>query len=160
MGSQITIDGATTTIYEQVDRLLELAVVPIANYSELTGGGFDTEGQAHVFNGKGEIIGTTNGRAVPQNSTLKCHIETWEGIIKPALEAAALTKGISNPLRYRKVAFTLVDQFVSQEIGAPSYTKRQSFKVKAEKPDTPADGNPFMLEIELFPTTLPEITYS
>jgi hypothetical protein len=159
VGTSITIDGATTTIYEQVDRALEIAGLPIANYDELTGGGFDTEGQVHVFNGKGEIIGTTNGRAIPQNSTLKCHIETWESIVKPALDAAALAKGLGGPLRYRKVAFTLVDQFTSQEIGAPSYTKRQSFKVKAEKPDTPKD-NVFMLEIELFPTTLPEIKYS
>ena len=159
MGTQINIDGATTTIYEQVDRALELAGLPIANYDELTGGGFDTEGQVHVFNGKGEIIGTTNGKAVPQNSTMKCHIQTWESIIKPQLSTEALARGISGPLAYRKVPFTLVDQFTSQEIGAPSYTKRQSFKVKAEKPDTPKD-NVFMLEIELFPTTLPEITYS
>lgn len=159
MGTQITLDGATTTIYEQVDRCVELAGIPIANYDELTGGGFDFEGRNHVFNAKGELIGSTNGRPVPQNSTLKCHIQTWEGIIKPALEAAALAKGIANPLRYCKVSFTLVDQFTSQEIGAPSYTKRQSFKIKKEVPETPKD-NVFLLEIELFPTSLPEIKYS
>lgn len=160
MSNQITIDGSTTTIYEQVDRCVEIEGIPIANYDELTGGGFDSEGQAHVFNGKGEIVGTTNGRPVPQNATLKCHIQTWESIVKPALEAKALTRGIGGPLRFRKVAFTLVDQFVSQEIGAPSYTKRQSFKVKKEVPETPKDGNPFLLEIELFPVTLAEIKYS
>jgi hypothetical protein len=159
MGTQINLDGATTTIYEQVDRALELAGLPIANYDELTGGGFDTEGQENIYNGNGEIIGTTNGKAVPQNATLKCHIETWEGIVKPALAALAASRGITGPLAFRKVTFTLVDQFTSQEIGAPSYTKRQSFRIKAEKPDTPKD-NAFMLEIELKPTTLPEITYS
>lgn len=157
--SQITLDGATTTIYEQVDRCVEIEGLPVANYDELTGGGFDSEGQENVYNAKGEIIGTTNGRAVPQNATFKCHIQTWESIIKPALEVKALARGISGPLRYRKVAFTLVDQFVSQEIGAPSYTKKQAFKVKAEKPDTPKD-NAFMLEIELKPTSLPEIKYT
>lgn len=156
--SQITIDGATTTIYEQRDRCIELRGLPIANYEEMTGGGFDVEGQAHVFNGKGEIIGTTNGHAVPQNTTLKCHIETWEGIVKPALELDAVTSGISGPLAYRCVEFTLVDQFVSQTIGARSYTKRQSFKVKSEKPDTAKDKQ-FMLDIELFPTTLAVVTY-
>lgn len=159
MGNQINIDGATTVIYEQVDRALELAGLPIANYDELTGGGFDSEGQTHVFNGKGEIIGTTNGRPVPQNATLKIQVVTWEGIVKPQLQAAAVALGISGPLGYRRVPFTLVDQFTSQTIGAPSYTKKQSFKVKAEKPDTPKD-NVFMLEIELFPHTLPEIKYS
>lgn len=159
MGTQITLDGATTTIYEQVDRCIELTGIPIANYEELTGGGWDTEGQGHVFNGKGEIVGTTNGRAVPQNSELNCHIETWEGIIKPALVLEALARGITGPLNYRKVEFTLVDQFVSQEIGARSYTKRQSFKIKSEKPETPKD-NAFTMKIELFPTTLPEIKYN
>mgnify|MGYP001559872220 CR=1 FL=1 len=159
MGTQLTIDGATTTIYEQVDRALELAGLPIANYEELTGGGFDTEGQNLVYNGKGDIIGSTNGKAVPQESELTCHIQTWEGIVKPALAAAAAVRGITGPLAFRKVAFTLVDQFTSQEIGAPSYTKRQSFKVKAEKPETPKD-NVFTLKISLFPVTLPEITYS
>ena len=160
MSNQITIDGATTTIYEQVDRCVEIEGLPIANYDELTGGGIDSEGQTIVYNAKGEIVGTTNGRAVPQNATLKVYIQTWDGIVKPALEAKAVARGISGPMRYRKVAFTLVDQFVSQEIGAPSYTKRQSFKVKKEVPETPKDGNPFLLEIELLPTTLPEIKYS
>ena len=78
MSNQITIDGATTTIYEQNDRCVEIEGLPIANYDELTGGGIDSEGQTIVFNAKGEIVGTTNGRAVPQNATLKCHIQTWE----------------------------------------------------------------------------------
>jgi hypothetical protein len=157
--SQITADGATAVIYEQVDRSLELDGIPFANYEEMTGGGFDSEGQTHVFNGKGEIIGTTNGRPVPQNATLKVQISTYEGIIKPQLAAKALTLGISGELAYRKVPFTLVDQFASQTIGAPSYTKRQTFKIKAEKPDTPKDKD-FTIEVELFPTTNPKITYS
>ena len=158
MGTQINIDGATTVIYEQVDRAVELAGLPIANYEELTGGGFESEGQGLVFNGKGEIIGSTNGRAVPQAATLKCQIATWDGIVKPTLEARALTLGIAGPLAYRKVEFTLVDQFTSQTIGAPSYTKRQSFKIKSEKPETPKDKD-FTLSIELFATSLPAIKY-
>jgi hypothetical protein len=158
MGTQITLDGKTTTIYEQVDRAIEIAGLPIANYEELTGGGFDSEGQNLVYNGKGEIIGSTNGRAVPQAATLKCHIQTWEGIVKPNLTLAATARGIGGDLAYRKVEFTLVDQFTSQEIGAPSYTKRQSFKVKSEKPETPKD-NVFTITIELMATSLPAITY-
>ena len=160
MSNQITIDGATTAIYEQNDRCIEIAGLPVANYDELTGGGTQREGRVHVFNAKGQIVSTTNGRAVPQNKTLKCLPETWNGIIRPALDALALSKGITGEDAYQKVEFTLVDQWVSQTIGARSYTERQSFKVNKDVPETPKDGNPFMHEIELFPTTLPSRKYS
>lgn len=160
MGNQITLDGSTSTKYEQSDRALEIDGLPIANYTEATGGGIVREGRVHVFNAKGQIIATTNGRAVPQNKTIKFLPETWEGIVKPALVAKALALGIAGDDGYQKVAFTLVDQWQSDAIGAPSYTERQSFKVHEEKPDTPSDGNPFTKEVVLFPTGLPQITYS
>lgn len=158
--SQITTDGATSAIYEQNERCIEIAGIPVANYDELTGGGTKREGRVHVFNAKGEIVGTTNGRAVPQPKTFKCLPETWNGIIRPALEALALTKGITGDDAYQKVEFTMVDQWVSNTIGARSYTVSQSFLVNGDVPETPKDGNPFMHEIELFPTTRPKIKYS
>lgn len=160
MGTQITLDGSTSAIYEQVDRCIEIAGLPVANYDELTGGGVQREGRTHVFNGKGEIVGTTNGRAVPQNKTFKCLPETWDGVIRPALEALATSRGITGEDAYMKVEFTMVDQWVSQTIGARSYTERQTFKVNKDVPETPKDGNPFMHDIELFPTTLPSRKYT
>lgn len=158
--SQITVDGSTSTKYEQSDRAIEVAGLPIANYGEMTGGGSAREGRSHAFNGKGEIIFTTNGRAVPQNKTIKFYPQTWIEIIRPALEARATALGITGDDAYQKVEFTVVDQWQSEVIGAPSYTERQSFKVNSDKPDTPSDGKPFMIDVELFPTTLPKRTYT
>lgn len=160
MGNQITLDGSTSTKYEQTDRAIEIAGLPVSNYSEMTGGGVQREGRAHAFNAKGEIIFTTDGRAVPQNKTIKFYPQTWNEIIRPALEAQALARGIVGDDSYMKVEFTVVDQWTSQVIGAPSYTERQSFKVNKDVPETPADGNPFMVEVELFPTSLPKRKYS
>jgi hypothetical protein len=157
---QITIDGSTSTKYEQVDRAIEIDGLPISNYSELTGGGVQREGRTHAFNAKGEIIFTTDGRAVPQNKTIKFYPQTWNEIVRPALEAKAATLGITGDDAYQKAEFTIVDQWASEVIGTKSYTERQSFKVNKDVPDTPADGNPFMVEVELFPTTLPKRTYN
>jgi hypothetical protein len=158
MGNQITIDGSTSTKYEQSDRSIEWDGLPIGNYMELTGGGVQREGRTHAFNGKGEIVFTTNGRAVPQNKTIKPYPDTWE-ILRTNLESKAAALGITGDDAFMKVEFTLVDQWTSGMIGAPSYTERQSFVINAMKPDTPADGNPFAYEIELFPTSLPKRTF-
>jgi hypothetical protein len=160
VGTQITLDGSTSTKYEQSDRAIEIAGLPISNYSELTGGGVQREGRAHAFNAKGEIIFVTNGRAVPQNKTIKFYPQTWHEIVRPALETLAASRGILGDDAYQKVEFTVVDQWTSEVIGAPSYTERQSFKVNKDVPETPTDGNPFMVEVELFPTTLPKRKYS
>ncbi len=159
MGNQINIDGATSTKYEQSDRAIEMDGLPIANYTEMTGGGVQREGRSHAFNGKGEIIFATNGHAVPQNKTIKMYPQTWLEIVRPALELKATALGILGDDAYQKVVFTLVDQWQSEAIGAPSYTERQSFKINSDKPDTPSDGKPFMIDIELFPTTLPKRSY-
>lgn len=158
--SQITIDGSTSTKYEQSDRAIEIAGLPIANYSEMTGGGVQREGRSHAFNAKGEIIFVTNGRAVPQNKTIKFYPQTWLEIVRPALELRAASLGITGEDAYQKVEFTVVDQWQSEVIGAPSYTERQTFKVNSDKPITDADGKPFMFDVELFPRTLPSRTYS
>lgn len=160
MSNQITVDGSTTAKYEQTDRAIEIDGIPIGNYTEFTGGGTAREGRVHVFNAKGEIVATTNGRAVPQNKTIKFLPETWEGIIKPALTAKALALGITGPKAYQCVPFTIVDQWQSESIAARSYTERQSFKVNSDKPDTPAAGEQFQIEVELFPTTLSTIEYA
>lgn len=160
MTTQITIDGSTSTKYEQTDRAIEIDGLPVANYSEMTGGGVQREGRAHAFNAKGEIIFVTNGRAVPQNKTIKLYPQTWLEIIRPALVAKATTQGITGRDAYQKVVFTIVDQWTSETIGSPSYTERQSFKINKDVPDTPAGGESFMVEVELFPASLPEITYS
>jgi hypothetical protein len=160
MSTQITLDGSTSTKYEQNDRAIEIAGLPVANYSEMTGGGVAREGRSHGFNGKGQIIFVTNGRPIPQNKTIKFHPQTWLEIVRPALELLAASKGITGEDAYQKVEFTLVDQWQSEVLGAPSYTERQSFKVNSDKPDTPADGKSFMIDVELFPTTLPSRTYN
>jgi len=160
MPQQITLDGGTTVKYEQVERAIEVDGLPLSGYSEATGGGVQREGRVHVFDAHGRIVATTNGRAVPQNKTIKLFPSTWLGILKPALILRAAALGITGKDAYQKVEFTVVDQWQSEAIGAPSYTERQSFKINKDIPDTPNDGNQFMLEIELFPTTLPEQEYS
>lgn len=160
MSNQITADGGQSAIYEQTERAVEVAGLPIGNYIELTGGGIAREGRQHVFNGKGEIVGTTNGRAVPQNKTIKMLTESWEGIVKPALVAFAATQGIFGEDGWMKVPFVIVDQWQSQTAELRSYTERQTFKILSVKPDTPNDGNSFSHELELFPTNLPTIEYN
>lgn len=160
MPTQITLDGSTTTKYEMIDRALEVDGLPIANYTELTGGGIQREGREHVFNAQGRIVATTDGRAVPQNKTLKILPQTWHEIVLPALTLKATSLGITGVDAYQRVEFKIVDQWQSSVLGAPSYTERQSFKINKDVPDTPNDGKQFTIEIELFPTGLPVREYS
>lgn len=158
--NQITVDGSQTAVYEQVERAIEIAGLPIGNYTEFTGGGIQREGREHMFNAKGEIVGTTNGKAVPQNKTIRLYTETWEGILKPALVALAPPQRRIGEDGWMKVAFTIVDQWQSENLEARSYTERQSFKVNKAVPDTPNDGKSFTWELELFPTNLPTTEYN
>ncbi len=156
----VTVDGSSSTMYENVERSLELAGLPIGGWTEATGGGIAREGRTRMFGAGGRIRGMTNGRPVPQQVTIKVAPDTWYGYVKPALQAAAAAAGIVGVDAYQKVDFVLVDQWASQTIGARSVTTRTTLRITEDKPDTPSDGNPFSKELVCDPVGLPEEIYS
>lgn len=146
----ITADGATLIAsFEHVDRVAEIAGVPIRGWSTITGGGTSREGRNAVYGAGPEQRGLTDGKVKLEDITAKIEVYTWHFILKPLLQAQALLRGLTNATGYQQVDFTLVDQWQSRTLGGPSLTITYTVRVSADKPDTPDDGNQFYKEIML-----------
>jgi hypothetical protein len=156
----VTVDGSTSSIHEHAERMLEVAGLPVAGWTEATGGGVSREGRTRMFGAGGRIRGMTNGRPVPQQLTIKMAPDTWYQYVKPALQSAAASSGIVGTDAYMKVNFVLVDQWVSLDANARSLTIRTTLRITEDKPDTPNDGNPFTKELVCDPVGLPEENYA
>lgn len=158
MQQPITVDGATLVrSYEHVSRVIEVAGIPIAGWNEMTGGGIAREGQTDIFGAGDEPRGTTNGRAVPQDITLKLEWATWEQL-KTALLLQAIATGDTSATNYQKVSWEIVDQFRGATLFIPSITRTHSVKIKAEAPETPNDGTQFYMTLTLKQNGVPRET--
>lgn len=159
MSDPYTADGNTLQAsYEHESRVLELDSVPYSGWNELTGGGVAREGQTHVFGAGGHPRGLTNGRAVPQDLTLKLEGYTWQNL-KNALILKALAAGDNSDTNYQKVEWQIVDQWRGASPTQPTITTTTTVKVKSEVKETPNDGNQFYYTLTLMPVGIPQETF-
>jgi len=150
MALPITPDGATLIAsFEHVDRVAEIAGVPIRGWNTITGGGTSREGRNAVYGAGAEQRGLTDGKVKLEQITAKLEVFTWHAVVKPLLAAQALLRGQIEPTAYQQVDFTLVDQWQSRTLGGPSLTITYTVRVSKDTPDTPPDGNQFYKEILL-----------
>lgn len=149
MTEPFTLDGnALIGSYEHVRRSIEFAGLPFAGWLELTGGGFQREGQNYVYGAGDEPRGVTDGRVTPQDITCKMEIGTFE-LLKAALTAAAIANGDTSATNYTKVPWQVVDQYRGADLTQKTLTITSTVKMNAVKPDTPNDGNQFYKELTL-----------
>lgn len=156
MQQPITTDGATLVrSYEHVSRVIEVSNLTIAGWTEMTGGGVTREGVNHIFGAGDEPRGATNGKAVPQDITLKLEWATWD-LLKTNLTLLAIATGDTSDTNYQKVVWEIVDQFRGATFAIPSIERTYSVKIMTEAPETPNDGTQFYMTLTLKQVGVPK----
>lgn len=152
-------DSKTGTVYEHATRALKVDGVTLCGYNKASGGGNVRTGQTHMKGAAGVIRGASNGIAEPQEMTIEFHVDTWLGIVQPALKLKATASGIFGEDAHERVDITIVDGWTSPRFGEPSAEGKGTFRIKSAKPMTSEDGKPFFFEVVLFPVALYSFNY-
>ena len=105
--SQITIDGATTNDLRAGGRCVEIEGLPIANYDELTGGGIDPKDKPSSTMPRADRRHDERASGTAKRNTEVPHSRRG-GNRQTCPRSEGRCAGIT-AMRYRKVAFTLVD---------------------------------------------------
>lgn len=155
MSSPFTLDGAALVgSYEHVRRTIECDGLVFNGWSDVTGGGVKREGQNHVFGAGDSPRGVTDGKAVPQDISMKLEMYTWD-ILRAHLTLKALALGDTSETAYQKVPWQIVDQYRGASVLQPSFTLTTEVKINGDTPETPNDGTQFYQVLTLKPTGIP-----